>query len=199
MQASPWVLRFEMKDSYCTPSILMTDIAKKVRGAKFRYPLECWYSDDNNLPRVMHVRVTRVVDGDAVEEEETGFTESVALQAEQYLLELLIRGNILSFFSMPSHPNHSRPPQGVEGLSKFYISKQYPDTEILCNGTNLKGLLEFEGIDHSQTYATSPRAMAEVFGIEAGRAVLFRVYVRVSYMHILISVSQLLLATAECA
>ena len=73
-----------MKDSYCTPSILMTDIAKKVRGAKFRYPLECWYSDDNNQPRVMHVRVTRVVDGDAVQEEtNVGFTESVARQAEQ--------------------------------------------------------------------------------------------------------------------
>ena len=177
----------------------MTDIAKKVRGAKFRYPLECWYSDDNNQPRVMHVRVTRFVDGDAVQEEtNVGFTESVARQAEQYLLELLIRGNT-SYSSIFLLILIIHTPLGVEGLSKFYISKQYPDTEILCNGTNLKGLLEFEGIDHSQTYATSPRAMAEVFGIEAGRAVLFRVYVRVSYMHILISVSQLLLATAECA
>jgi hypothetical protein len=88
----------------------MTFIANKVREAKFRYPLECWYSDDNNLPRVMHVRVTRFIDGEEVEEEETkaGFTESVARQAEQYLLDLLIRGKIL-FFSIPSHPNRSHP------------------------------------------------------------------------------------------
>jgi DNA-directed RNA polymerase subunit A' len=62
---------------------------------------------------------------------------------------------------------------GVKGINQILISKRDSDYVILTNGSNLKDIIEFKGVDARKIKTNNVYEVAEVFGIEAARQAIF--------------------------
>ncbi|MBS3060571.1 MAG: DNA-directed RNA polymerase subunit A'' [DPANN group archaeon] len=61
---------------------------------------------------------------------------------------------------------------GIPGIKKAAVVEKNNEYVIQTEGTNLKPVLEFQGVDHKRTISNNPKEVEEVLGIEAARSVL---------------------------
>lgn len=63
---------------------------------------------------------------------------------------------------------------GIKGVTQVTPVKRDNEFVILCTGSNLKDILEVEGVDEKKTITNNPFVVADVFGIEAARNVIIK-------------------------
>jgi len=63
---------------------------------------------------------------------------------------------------------------GVKGVTQVTPVKRDNEFVILCTGSNLKDILEIEGVDEKRTLTNNPFVIAELFGIEAARNIIIK-------------------------
>lgn len=61
---------------------------------------------------------------------------------------------------------------GVKDISHVSIEQSGSSFYLVATGTNIKDLLEIDGIDKSRVYSNSPFHVAQIFGIEAARTLI---------------------------
>ena len=63
---------------------------------------------------------------------------------------------------------------GVKGVTQVTPVKRDNEFVILCTSSNLKDVLEVEGVDEKRTITNSPFVVADILGIEAARNVIIK-------------------------
>ncbi len=63
---------------------------------------------------------------------------------------------------------------GVKDINSGVVIKDVNDWVIQTSGSNLKAILEIDGVDIERTYCNDPHQVAEVLGIEAARNLIIR-------------------------
>jgi DNA-directed RNA polymerase II subunit RPB1 len=164
---SPWVLRIKLNlQKKMNKGLSMETITSKIME-QFQGDLKCWHSDDNAQELLILCRIV-------VEKEEEDDEER---QSEDIFLKR-IEHNILSDISLC----------GVEKISRVFISESKfmsidesgmirPDNQeyfLETDGSNLKRVLSFDGVDFTRTYSNFSPEVLQVLGIEAGRAALLK-------------------------
>ena len=165
---SPWVLRIQLNlQKKMNKGLSMETITARIME-QFQGDLKCWHSDDNASELLILCRI--VIDGKEEEDEEDRQDEDVFLKR--------IEHNILNDISLC----------GIEKISRAFISESKymtidengsirPDNQeyfLETDGTNLKKVLAYEGVDFTRTYTNFSIEILEVLGIEAARAALLR-------------------------
>ena len=165
---SPWVLRIILNlQKKMNKGLSMDSITAKIME-QFQGDLKCWHSDDNAAELVILCRIVSDDKGD--DEDEDRIEEDVFLKQ--------IEHNILTDISLC----------GIENISRVFISeKKYmtiddggsirPDNQeyfLETDGTNLRKVLTFEGVDFMRTYSNHSPEVMDVLGIEATRAALLK-------------------------
>ena len=62
--------------------------------------------------------------------------------------------------------------KGIKGINKVIVQRRGNEYVLVCEGSNLKELMEVEGVDYRRIRTNDVKEVEEVLGIEAARALL---------------------------
>jgi len=62
--------------------------------------------------------------------------------------------------------------KGIKGINKVIVQRRENEYVLVCEGSNLKELMNIEGVDHRRIRTNNVKEVEEVLGIEAARALL---------------------------
>ncbi|KAJ3300797.1 DNA-directed RNA polymerase II subunit rpb1 [Kappamyces sp. JEL0829] len=165
---SPWVLRIKLNlQKKMNKGLSMEAITSRIME-QFQGDLKCWHSDDNAADLIILCRI--VIDGKDDDDDGDRQEEDIFLKR--------IEHTILSDISLC----------GVERISRVFISESKfmsiddggmirADNQeyfLETDGSNLKKVLAFDGVDFTRTYSNFSPEVLSVLGIEAGRAALLK-------------------------
>ncbi|KAJ3181374.1 DNA-directed RNA polymerase II subunit rpb1 [Gaertneriomyces sp. JEL0708] len=167
---SPWVLRIKLDfRRKINSGLRMETICGKIME-EFQGDLTCWHNDDNSQELLILCRIHNVAKGEAGE-------GVVRMEEEEFLRK--IEEQIMTGVSL----------NGVKGISRAFISEfnkpvYEADGRLNANGqkewfletdgTALKEVLAFPGVDSTRTYSNDITEIEKVLGIEATRAAVLR-------------------------
>ena len=164
---SPWVLRVKLNlQKKMSKELTMEQIANTI-VERYQGKVKCWHSDDNSEDLLLLVRTLEEDDKDAYE---------TSIDEDEFLKKLehsMLHDIVLS---------------GIHGIQRVFISEtKYSSIDdhgnlkmdnqeyfLETEGTNLRSVLSFEGVDPTRTYSNFGPEIYEVLGIEAARAALLK-------------------------
>ncbi|KAH3680951.1 hypothetical protein WICMUC_000094 [Wickerhamomyces mucosus] len=163
---SPWLLRIELDRAAMNDKDLsMWEVGEKIKQT-FKDDLFVIWSEDNAEKLIIRCRVVR--DPKSLDEES---------EAEEDQMLKRIENNMLEAITLRGVPDISRVvmmkyDRKVPDESGKFV--KVPEWVLETDGVNLPEVMVVPGVDSSRIYSNSFIDILQVFGIEAGRAALYK-------------------------
>ena len=161
---SNWVLRIKLsREKMIDKSFRMYNIAEKIRA--YNQNIYCIFSDDNSDHLILRIRM----DISTLTEKENEEFKAMQQLEVKILEQIPIRGiegidNVLIDDYKDAVINKNN---GIDTIEKFML---------VTSGSNLREILNIEGIDYTKTFTNDIRETQTVLGLEAARETLLYEY-----------------------
>ncbi|KAH3683659.1 hypothetical protein WICPIJ_005343 [Wickerhamomyces pijperi] len=163
---SPWLLRIELdRAAMNDKDLTMAEVGEKIKET-FRDDLFVIWSEDNAEKLIIRCRVVR--DPKSLDEESEAEEDQMLKRIENNMLEAITLRGVPDISRVVMMKYDRKVPDETGKFAKV------PEWVLETDGVNLPEVMIVPGVDSSRIYSNSFIDVLQVFGIEAGRASLYK-------------------------